>query len=514
MLKSKSYFVALASFCVFFLYGCGGGSSDSVPTPDPVTPVNTAPVAKAALSHSNNRVGGILQMDASESTDPEQDMLSYNWQLLGPDGIAVPLSNNTAVKTEVTTTQAGVYKAELKVTDSKGLSSTTQQSISISISPDPEITVEIVGVTSALQGQLLSYTAVVSSLELEQPQYLWQLEKKPELSQTSLGQPQGLTTTLQPDVPGDYALKLTLTDSLGKSLTAKLTLNVSALTTNAAPTAIIEVEKNFIKINEKLSLSASKSSDPERAPLSYQWEILQFPAGSAFNLSAPTAVNTDFITDSAGTYLLQLTVSDGEKSAQKQLNITAESNNQAPVAEVSSSAKKIRPGDTVRLTAKATDPEGAPLTYQWKLGIKPRNSQAQLSAATAIETDLTTDLEGEYVIWLQASDGEKKSFPRGLKIEAYQNFAPEVTIQPFQPLVAVGEARSLTALATDFEGSPLSYLWTVDKAPAGAQVNLSQPTQASTDFSANLVGEYYLMLVVTDNQGKASAPLKLMLQVK
>lgn len=512
MLKSKSYFMALASLCGFFLYGCGGGSSDSAPTPGPVTPVNSAPVAKAVLSHSNNNTGGILKLDASESTDPEKDTLSYNWQLLGPDGAAVPLSNNTAVKTEVTTTQAGVYKAELKVTDSKGLSNTTQQSISIS--PAPVISMEIVGVTSAQQGQLLSYSAVLSSLELEQPHYQWQLEKKPELSQTTPGQPQGLTTTLQPDVPGEYVLKLTLTDSLGKSLTAKLTLNVSALTINAAPTAIIEVEKNFIKINEKLQLSASKSSDPERAPLSYQWEILQSPAGSVFSLSAPKAVDTDFITNNAGTYLLQLTVSDGEKSAQKQLNITAETNNQPPRAEVISSAKKVRPGDTVRLTAKATDPEGDPLTYQWKLGIKPRDSQAKLTATTAIETDLTTDLEGEYVIWLQAADGEKKSFPRGVKIEAYLNFAPEVTIQPFQPLVAVGEARSLTAVATDFEGSPLSYLWTVDKAPNGAQVNLSQPTQASTDFSANLVGEYYLMLVVTDNQGKASAPLKLMLQVK
>lgn len=512
MLKSKSFSITLASLCVFFLYGCGGGSSGQAPTPAPIPSVNSAPVAKALLSHSNNTTGGILKLDASQSTDPEQDTLSYHWQLLGPDGVAVSLSNNTAVKTEITTTQAGVYKAELKVTDSKGLNNTTQESISVS--PAAVITMEIVGVTSALQGQLLNYSALLSSLELEQPQYLWQLEKKPEGSQTNPGQQQGLTTTLQPDVPGEYVLKLTLTDSLGTSLTAKLTLNVSALTINAAPTAIIEAEKNFIKINEKIQLSASKSSDPERSPLSYQWEILQSPAGSVFSLSAPKAVDTDFITNSAGTYLLQLTVSDGEKSAQRQLNITADTNNQPPRAVVMSSAKKVRPGDTVRLTAQATDPEGDALTYQWKLGVKPKDSQAKLSAATAIETDLTTDLEGDYVIWLQASDGEKKSFPRGVKIEAYLNFAPEVTIQPFQPLVAVGETRSLTAMATDFEGSPLSYLWTVDKAPAGSQANLSTPTQASTEFSANLVGDYYLMLVVTDNQGKASGPHKLMLQVK
>lgn len=512
MLKSKRYVMALTALFVVILHGCGGGSSDTTATPDPVTPVNRAPVAKAVLNHSNTMAGGVLKLDASQSTDPEQDALSYNWQLLGPDGAQVPLSNNTAVNTEVITTQAGVYRAELKVTDTKGLSHTVQQSITVS--PAPVVTVTIVGATSAQQGQLLSYSASLSSLDIDQPQYLWQLEKKPALSQINLGQPQGLTTRLQPDLPGEYVLKLTISDSKGTSLTTQLTLVVSALSSNAAPTATIEVEKTSIKINETLRASASKSSDPERAPLSYLWQILESPAGSVFSLSAPTAVDTDFITNSAGTYLLQLTVSDGEKSAQQRLNINADTTNQPPRVEISSSAKKVRPGDTVKLTAKATDAEGDVISYQWRLGIRPRDSQARLSAATASETDLTTDLEGEYVIWMQASDGEKKSFPKGIKIEAYLNFAPEVTIQPFQPQVSLGESRTLTAYATDFEASPLSYLWTVDQAPAGAQVNLSQPTQASTEFSANLVGDYYLMLVVTDNQGKASAPLKVLLQVK
>lgn len=510
MLKAKGHFMALLSLFIFILQGCGGGgSSDSTATP---APVNRAPSAKVVLNHSTHIAGGILSLDASQSTDPELDSLSFQWQLFGPDGAQVTLTNHTATKTEAVTTQPGAYRAELKVTDDKGLSSQAQQTIMIN--PAATVSVEIMGVTAALQGQLLSYSARLSSLEIEQPQYLWQLEKKPESSQSSMGQHQSLSSTLQPDLPGEYLIKLSITDSKGTVLTDQLTLNVSALSTNAAPTAIIEVEKNSTKINEKLRLSASKSSDPEQAVLSYQWDVQQSPAGSVVSLSAPKAVETDFITDSAGTYLLQLTVSDGEKSAQKQLNITAETNNQPPRAEVSSSTKKVRPGDRVRLTAEATDPEGDALSYQWKLGIRPRDSQASLSATTAQETDLITDLEGDYVIWMQASDGEKKSFPKGVKIEAYLNFAPEVTIQPYQPLVAVAEARTLTAVATDFEGSPLSYLWTVDKTPTGSQVTLSQPTEASTDFSANMAGDYYLMLVVTDSQGKASAPLKLMLQVK
>lgn len=510
MLKPKNHVIAAISLVVFMLQGCGGGDSAASTTPAEL--LNRAPTAIVALSHSNYSAGGVLSMDASQSTDPDQDSLSFQWQLVGPDGAAVTLPSHTAIKTETVTLLSGMYRAELKVTDSKGLSHQVQQSINVN--PAATVAVDIIGVTAAQQGQLLQYNAAFNTIDIDQPQYLWQLENKPGSSQSTMLTPQEPSSALQPDVPGQYVIKLSITDSKGTVLTNQLTLNVSTLTANAAPTAMIEVEKNSTKINEKLRLSASKSSDPEQALLSYQWEILQSPPGSVFSLSAPKAVDTDFITNTAGSYLLQLTVSDGEQSAQKQLTITAETNNQPPQAEVSSNLKKVRPGDTVRLTAKATDPEGDPLTFQWKLGIKPRNSQANLSAPTSAETALITDLEGDYVIWFQASDGEKKSFPKGIKIEAYQNFAPEVTIQPFQPLVAVGEVRSLSALATDFEGSPLSYLWTVDKAPTGAQVNLSHPTSASTEFSANTSGDYYLMLVVTDNQGKASLPLKLMLQVK
>lgn len=500
-----------ATALVLGLSGCGGGSAGAA-AGETLNQKNQPPVAKVQLSHTNQHTNGVLKLDASLSTDPDQDSLSYSWQLIGPDGKVVALTNTNAVTTEVLTPLAGEYIAELKVTDSKGSSSKQQQNIRISALP--AITATIIGVTSASQGQLLTYSAELSSLELEQPQYQWQLVQKPLLSRSSPTSLQGLNTTLQPDVPGNYVLKLTVTDSKGVSLSEQLTLSVSAIGNNAAPSAVIGLDKTSIKINEKIHLSASQSSDPEGKALSYQWEILQSPVGAVFSFSAPSAVNTDFVANLVGHYKLQLMVSDGERKATQELILQADTQNQAPRAEISSGQKKIRPGDTVNLTASASDPEGDVLSYQWRLGIKPRDSQAKLTAPTAATTDLTVDLEGEYVVWMQVSDGEKKSFPKGVKIEAYHNFAPEVSIQPFAGIVAVGANRTLSVYATDVEGSPLRYQWTVIEAPANAKVQLSQPTQASTEFSADLPGNYYLSVVVTDNQGKASAPLKALIQVK
>lgn len=510
MSTTRPLLFASATALALGLSGCGGGGGSA--TVEPLNQQNQPPVAKAQLSHTNQQIGGLLKLDASLSTDPEQDSLSYSWQLTGPDGKAVILTNTSAVTTQVITTLAGEYIAELKVTDSKGASSKQQQKITVSA--QPAITAAIIGVKSASQGQLLAYSAELNSLELEQPQYQWQLEQKPLLSKINPSSLQGLNTTLQPDVPGDYVLKLTVTDNKGIALTGQITISISAIGNNAAPSAVIGLDKTSIKINEKVKLSASQSSDPEGKPLTYQWEILQSPTGAVVSFSAPSALETDLMVNLAGFYKLQLTVSDGERKATQELMLQADTQNQAPRAEISSSQKKIRPGDTVKLSASASDPEGDVLSYQWRLGIKPRDSQAKLTAPTAATTDLTVDLEGDYVIWMQVSDGEKKSFPKGVKIEAYHNFAPEVSIQPFAGIVAIGEQRTLTAYASDFEGSPLSYQWTVAEAPANAKVQLSQPTQASTEFSADLPGNYYLSLVVTDNQGKASVPLRALIQVK
>ena len=72
------------------LMACGGGGSSSVapPAPTVVTVVNTAPVASAAPSLSLVTEGQSFEFDASASSDPQGDALSYSWeQISGPEVI-------------------------------------------------------------------------------------------------------------------------------------------------------------------------------------------------------------------------------------------------------------------------------------------------------------------------------------------------------------------------------------------------------------------------------------------
>jgi hypothetical protein len=73
----------------------------------------------------------------------------------------------------------------------------------------------------------------------------------------------------------------------------------------------------------------------------------------------------------------------------------------------------------VDLTAAASyDPEGAPLTYVWRMDSQPEGSSASLSSTTDIDIVLEPDQEGDYLIRLVVNDGLFDSDPTYLTVTA------------------------------------------------------------------------------------------------
>jgi hypothetical protein len=57
----------------------------------------------------------------------------------------------------------------------------------------------------------------------------------------------------------------------------------------------------------------------------------------------------------------------------------------------------------------STDPEGADLTYEWRLVLAPATSEAALSTTSQPSPTITVDREGEYIIGLTVNDGVQNS---------------------------------------------------------------------------------------------------------
>ena len=149
--------------------------------------------------------------------------------------------------------------------------------------------------------------------------YAWQLSQKPPESQLQLGNTQGDTLEFRADVPGIYAVTLTVRNASG-SVSVPYQVVVAA---NQAPVIKTEATTDYTSVvqGETLRIDAHQSRDPEQRPLTYRWTLLAQPPTSA--LSAATTDYYDFAPTIRGNYQIELAVSDGYTTSKTVLNYQA-----------------------------------------------------------------------------------------------------------------------------------------------------------------------------------------------
>ncbi|QIJ86451.1 S8 family serine peptidase [Vibrio coralliilyticus OCN008] len=84
--------------------------------------INTAPIAKATISHTEVNQSGYIELDASASYDPNGDTLSYRWQVISPSSHDVVITDQYSVSTRAyipETAQDTRYTIELTANDGK-----------------------------------------------------------------------------------------------------------------------------------------------------------------------------------------------------------------------------------------------------------------------------------------------------------------------------------------------------------------------------------------------------------
>ncbi|WP_254313924.1 S8 family peptidase [Vibrio coralliilyticus] len=84
--------------------------------------INTAPIAKATISHTEINQSGYVELDASSSYDPDNDSLSYQWRVISPQSHQVNIVSANAMTTQAyipETLQDTHYVFQLTVSDSQ-----------------------------------------------------------------------------------------------------------------------------------------------------------------------------------------------------------------------------------------------------------------------------------------------------------------------------------------------------------------------------------------------------------
>jgi hypothetical protein len=470
---------------------------------------NAAPTAELSLKQLQN---GEIQLDGSESTDPEGQELSFALRnVWAPQGSKLARWKASAGVAKVKPDLKGFYKFELVVSDGGKKSKPVFVSYEID-GNDQAPVADLQGPDASELGEIVTLSAAGSvDVEGRPLTYAWRLQSAPRGSTAQLSLTTTPVTQFKADKRGQYVFALVVTDAAGQaSVEVRKTMSVEL--PNAVPQAVLKTKSPTVAVGQPVELDASESMDPETADLgiNYVFRLLTKPDGSQAALvdgEAPSLKS--FTPDKLGFYAVGMVVTDGVKQSDVQyLVIEATAEDLAPVVAPLAAADTFAVGSVARFAANAEDPENAPLTHAWTLLFQPAGSFAVIEGETTAAPSMRLDQLGLYILQVEVSDGTSTTTDY-LVLQAVPADALPLAAAHAAPTAAAGSLVRLDGTESfDPENTELTYLWTLVSKPEGSAAVLSDPQSAAPSFEADLAGAYTFELVVTDGAGQESAPAK------
>ena len=200
----------------------------SLPAQVKISTTNSSPVADAGPDQAVIALGSTIQLNGTQSYDPDGDPLSYTWTLSQvPTGSAAVLSSSSAVAPSFTADVQGTYVATLVVMDSFGAFS----------DPDP-VTVSFTNVKPVANGGGNQAGSVGQTIQLDGSRssdangdrltYNWAFVSKPSSSVAALTNPSGAVTQFRADLPGTYIVSLVVNDGFIDSDPDTVTVTITS----------------------------------------------------------------------------------------------------------------------------------------------------------------------------------------------------------------------------------------------------------------------------------------------
>ncbi len=482
-----------------------------------VPPANVAPDANAGPDQTV-ALGALVTLDGSGSSDPDHgpSPLTYLWTFVSippASGLAdANITNPTAVAPTFVPDVAGTYVLNLRVSDGALTDNDQVQVIATlgNLGPNADAGPD----QNAIVGALVSLDGSASSDPDAGPNpltYQWTFVSVPLTSlliNADITNATSAAPSFTPDVAGTYIFNLTVSDG---DLTDSDQVQIIATAANVAPNANAGSDQNVV-VGTLVTLDGSASNDPDGGPnpLTFLWTFISVPPGSALtdaSISSATSAAPSFTPDAAGTYVVNLEVSDGDLTDSDQVSIIAAPSNVAPNADAGPD-QNVLVGALVTLDGSGSnDPDNgpSPLTFLWTFSSVPPGStltNADLNNATTAAPTFTPDAVGTYVVNLEVSDSDLTDSDQVMVAAAAPNVPPNADAGPDQN-VRTGRPVTLDGCGSndpDNGPGPLTFLWTMVSLPAGSGVILAAADTCLLTFTPDVDGTYVLNLTVSDGE--------------
>ncbi|MBN2080736.1 PKD domain-containing protein [bacterium] len=448
-------------------------STDMDNPPEGPDGLNLPPEARLGLSYTGTSVPLAVTLDATASSDPDGEIIFYEWDYEG-DGLFDAFS--TGAVAQHTYIQPGSYAPLVRVTDNGGLWDTFQS---------PEFTVTETEVTSIppvadlittiTSGEIPLTVGLIATGSTDPDgtivKYEWDFDGDGEYDLDSGADPTVLHTY---ELAGEYAATVRVTDDDGESGEAAITIEAMAPPANELPVADLICTPSSGVVPQEIALIATGSIDPDGEIIAYQWD---FDGDGNYDLesSSPTVHH---VYSQAGQYQPMVLVTDNDRAQDTATDILAltspgEDNN-TPIAmlAIGEDEEFGHAPHTVHFDASGSfDPDGDELLYWWDLngdGNYEQTTQQPYAAYTYTDS-------GEHQISVFVHDGTVSSLPASVTFIV--NVPPHVELVASSTSAQYKLRVDLDASGSyDVEDDELLFEWDLD----GDQVfNQSDAEQAA-----------------------------------
>ncbi|WP_333818828.1 PKD domain-containing protein [Ohtaekwangia sp.] len=427
------------------------------------------------------------------ASDTDGSISSYLWEMISSP--TATLSGTGTATLTVTNMVEGVYTFRLTVTDNKSATASDEVKVTVtSVNQNPVVNAGT-DKTLVLPANFTSLTATASDPEDGTvSSYTWSQQSGPSVASITGGST--ATANVSGLIQGTYVFRVTVTDADGGSAFDDVNVIVQAAT-NASPVANAGSDVTIYLPTTTVLLTGS-GSDSDGTVTSYLWEKV---SGGTANLGNQNTNAVTITNLNIGTYIFRLTVTDDDGATgidEVTVIVNPASSNQSPIADAGPNITLSLPVNSTNLIGSGTDPDGTIASYAW---IKVSGPSAFLINASTPVLSLTDLVEGVYIFRLTVTDDDGATATDNCQVvvlPATVNQTPTVTAGNNLTITLPTNSVTLTAFASDPDGSIASYTWAKQVGPAATLSSENVATLLITDM---VEGTYTFRITVEDNAG-------------